>query len=66
MSNGNGINICSQDNIFSAHNLKIILSQNSIKKNGAIGVRIENLVLHDLKVVQNDIERNEYGGLILH
>lgn len=65
MSTNNGIYICSQDNIFSAHNLKISISQNNSKKNGSYGVRIEDLVINDLQIILNDLDRNEFGGLLL-
>ena len=60
-----GIYICSQENIFSAHNLKIFISQNTIKKNGMCGIRIQDLVLNDMQIMHNEVNRNESAGIIL-
>ena len=40
MSKVNGIHITSQDQIFSAHNLKIIINHNTLKKNQNCGIQI--------------------------
>ena len=65
MSQLNGIVITSQDNIFSAHNLKVFISNNQVRKNGKFGLIIENLVLNDLQITWNDFDRNEQGGVLL-
>jgi len=65
MSQNNGVFICSQDSIFSAHNLKVDLHGNVIKKNGMFGVRIEDLAINDLQIVFNDFDRNHLGGVMI-
>ena len=65
MSRKDGVYICSQENIFSAHNLKTIIFHNTIKKNGMCGIRIQDLVLNDLQIIKNEIDRNESAGIIL-
>lgn len=65
MSNENGVLICSQDDQFSAHNLKILIQDNTIKKNGMTGLRISNLIINDLQISTNDFYKNEYGAVKL-
>ena len=65
MSNDNGILICSQDDQLSAHNLKVLISDNSVKKNGMVGLRVSNLIINDMQIVANDFQKNEYGAVKL-
>ena len=62
---GNEIKLSGKDGIliqsflnFSAHNIKILIKQNSIHKNNGDGITIKNLAISNLEISENEVVKN--------